>query len=111
MSPFWTAFWIVFIYIPLVAMWLFGLTDVFRRADLSGLAKVLWVLAIIWLPIIGLVAYFITRPDDVEVMFGFEGEDLGTSVAEELEILSDLHDRGKLTDEEFEEEKRRVLAP
>lgn len=44
-------------------------TDVFRRPDLSGLAKVLWVLAIIWLPIIGLVAYFVTRPDDVEPIF------------------------------------------
>ncbi len=110
MSPFWTAFWIIFIYIPLVAMWVFGITDVFRRTDLSGLAKVLWVLAIIWLPIIGLVAYFITRPDDAGDYFDFDAE-LGPSVAEELEILSDLHDRGKLTDEEFEEEKRRVLAP
>ncbi len=110
MSPFWTAFWIVFIYIPLVAMWIFGLADVFRRPDLSGLTKVAWVLAIIWLPIIGLVAYFITRPDDVEPLFDFDAE-LGPSVGEELEILSDLHDRGKLTDEEFEEEKRRVLAP
>ena len=110
MSPFWTAFWIVFIYIPLVAMWIFGLTDVFRRPDLTGLAKVLWVLAIIWLPIIGLVVYFVVRPDDVEPLFDFHA-DPGTTVGEELEILSDLHDRGKLTDEEFEEEKRRVLAP
>ena len=110
MSPFWTAFWIIFIYFPMLALWVFGLSDVFRRSDLSGLFKVFWVLVIIWLPIIGIVAYFITRPDDAEVLFDFEA-DSGTSVAEELEILADLHDRGKLTDEEFNEEKGRVLAP
>ncbi len=111
MSPFWTAFWILFIYIPLLSMWVFGLTDVFTRRDLSGLLKVLWTLVIIWVPIIGLIVYFIVRPDDADLLFDFEGEVAGTSVAEELEILSDLHDREKLTDEEFEEEKRRVLAP
>ena len=110
MSPFWTAFWILFIYIPLLVTWMFGLADVFRRTDLSGPLKVLWALLIIWLPIIGLVVYFITRPDDAEVLFDFESE-VGPSVGEELEILADLHDRGKLTDDEFEKEKRQVLAP
>lgn len=34
----------------------------------------------------------------------------GSSGAEQLQILSRLHDEGKLTDEEFQEQKRRLLG-
>lgn len=108
MSPFWTAFWIAFIYIPLLTMWVFGLVDVFQRRDLSGLARVLWALLIIWVPLIGLVAYYIARPKD-ELALGYP-EPEGPTVGEELDLLADLHDRGKLTDGEFAEEKRRILT-
>jgi hypothetical protein len=33
MSPFWTAFWILFIYIPLLVTWMLEPADVFRRTD------------------------------------------------------------------------------
>ena len=111
MSPFWTAFWILFIYIPLVTIWFFGLTDVFRRADLSGIAKAVWVLVIMFLPIIGLLIYFSAHPAREDGLAYYDyGADSGPTVAEELELLADLHDRGKLTDEEFAQEKHRALV-
>ena len=109
MSPFWTAFWILFIYVPLIVMWAFGLADVFRRSDLSGLAKGLWVLAIVFLPLFGLLIYFVARPSAYSASYYDFGSASGPTVGEELELLAGLHDRDKLTDEEYLEEKRRVL--
>jgi len=112
MSPFWTVFWIVFIYVPLIMLWVFGLSDIFRRRDLSGLAKVLWVLAIVFLPVIGLLIYFVVHPGPPEYgtsYYAYGSASAGPTVGEELELLAGLHDRDKLTDEEYLEEKRRVL--
>ena len=36
-------------------------SDLFRRRDLSGLAKVLWVILLIVLPYIGIFAYLLTQ--------------------------------------------------
>lgn len=111
MSPFWTAFWILFIYVPLIVTWVFGLADVFRRSDLSGPAQGLWVLAIVLLPFLGLLIYFVARPGAPEYGGSYygHGSASGPTVGEELQLLAGLHDRDKLTDEEYLEEKRRVL--
>src|SRR3954468_6071247 len=39
--------------------WIFG--DMFRSRDLGGLAKTLWVLFVIILPILGMLAYMLVR--------------------------------------------------
>ena len=38
------------------------------------------------------------------------GSRASQSVAEQLEIISRLHDEGKLSDTEFESQKRRILG-
>lgn len=111
MSPFWTAFWILVIIVPLVIIWVFGLIDVFRRPDLSGLAKALWVLAILYLPIIGMIVYFVARPmSELEGPGDYLGGAGGITPAEEVKLLADLNDRGKLSDEEFAHEKGKILG-
>jgi hypothetical protein len=47
-------------YIWLVIM---ALADNFRRRDNSGFAKAFWMIFIILLPVIGVISYFISRPD------------------------------------------------
>jgi len=42
--------------------------DNFERRDHSGFAKAMWTLAIVFVPIIGVIAYIITRP--IEPDFG-----------------------------------------
>jgi hypothetical protein len=38
--------------------------DNFRRKDHHGVAKALWFLFIVFVPVIGVLAYLITRPAD-----------------------------------------------
>ena len=42
--------------------------DNFERRDHGGFAKAMWTLFIIFVPIIGVLAYIITRPREVEVV-------------------------------------------
>jgi hypothetical protein len=53
------------------ASWIFAVIwvfiDNFRRHDHSGLAKALWTIAIIFVPVLGVFAYLIARPRDLEV--------------------------------------------
>ena len=49
-----------------VVIWCF--VDNFRRRDHNGLAKALWFLFIVFVPIIGVVAYILTRPIDPYVI-------------------------------------------
>jgi hypothetical protein len=97
--------------------------DIFRSSDLSNWAKAVWVLFIIVIPYIGVIAYLIVRGHtmhehreqdraQVEAFQRFEGAGggQGASHVDELAKLSELHDRGKLTDEEFERAKAKLLA-
>jgi hypothetical protein len=66
---FWDVFFLMFIWIPLVFLWVFSIFDVFRQRTLSGLAKAAWLLLIVILPYIGVLCYLIFRPRD-ELQYG-----------------------------------------
>ena len=53
---------VLFIFIPLIMIWVFSLIDLFGRPDLGGAAKVLWMFLIIFLPWLGVLIYFMARP-------------------------------------------------
>ena len=57
------ALFVVWIFI---VIWCF--IDNFRRHDHSGVAKALWFLFIVFVPVIGVLAYILTRPVDLEVV-------------------------------------------
>jgi hypothetical protein len=97
--------------------------DVFRSEDLSNWGKALWILFIILLPYIGVIAYLIARghklhehrEQDRRQVESFQryqagGGDAGSSRVDELAKLSELHDRGKLNDQEFEQAKTKLLG-
>ena len=52
---------LVFI-IPVVILWGYAIVSLVGRHDLGIGAKLLWLLGILWLPIIGSVLYFMLRP-------------------------------------------------
>ena len=83
--------------------------DLFRRHDVSGWAKAIWVIAILIFPYLGVFAYLITQSrgmaertnqqaqktrDDLRHIVGF-------SVADEIEKLDRLKKAGTITDSEF----------
>ena len=61
---------ILFIFIPLMLIWIFALVDLFGRRDLGGGAKVLWLFVIVLLPLLGVLIYYLTRPTLVEEEVG-----------------------------------------
>lgn len=118
-TTFWETFFLFLIFLPLAMIWGFALLDVFRRDDIGGLSKALWVLVIFLVPFFGTLIYLITRPPGVtkeergaidEASRDFVARYAPDSSAGELKVLADLHDRGKLTDAEFAAEKARVVG-
>lgn len=116
---FWDAFFLLLIYIPLILIWGFAVFDVFRRDDLSGGLKALWLVCIVLVPFFGTLIYLLFRrpgatPEERaaidDASRDFVARYSPTSTAEQLSVLADLHDRGKLSDEEFATEKARLLS-
>jgi hypothetical protein len=116
---FWNAFFLLLIYIPLLMVWGFAVLDIFRRDDIHGFAKAIWLVVVIFLPFIGTFIYLLMRPAGATKEERVAIEDASrnfvqkyspTSAAEEIKTLADLHDRGKLTDAEFSIEKERLLG-
>jgi hypothetical protein len=116
---FWNLFFLFLIFIPAVFVWAFALIDIFRRDDLSGGMKAVWVAVVIFLPFVGTLVYLLVRPVGATIDERAElrppSPDMvaryqpgAASRAEQLRVLSDLHDRGKLNDEEFAAEKARL---
>ena len=107
---FWDAFWLLAIWVPLILLWGFALVDLFR-SDHSGLAKGLWALAIIFLPVLGVILYFALRPTRQNQYAvtdpGQTGPDQES--ADSVARLHDLNQRGLLSDEEFLKYKTYVV--
>jgi len=69
--PLLSVFWTLLMFAGLV-LWIFiviwTFIDNFRRRDHGGLAKAMWFLFIVFVPVIGVVAYLITRPQEIDVV-------------------------------------------
>jgi quinol-cytochrome oxidoreductase complex cytochrome b subunit len=65
--PLLSVLWTILIF-ALIALWIFIVIwvfiDDFRRPDHGGWAKALWVLFIVFVPVIGVLSYIIARPAD-----------------------------------------------
>ena len=58
----WEFFLVLIVVLPIMVLWLGCIIDAITRPDLSGIGKVLWVLLILFLPLIGSLVYILTRP-------------------------------------------------
>jgi ABC-type multidrug transport system fused ATPase/permease subunit len=124
LNVFWSMFvfflWIIWIWI-LITIFI----DIFRSHDLSGVAKALWVLFVLFFPLIGVLVYLIARggkmhehavrdarQQDQEFRQYVQQAAASSpaSTADQLSKLAGLRDRGVISAEEFEREKAKVLA-
>ena len=117
---FWDIIWsmIVFYFIfMLIWIWISVMIDIFRRNDMSGVMKVIWILAIFIIPLFGCLIYLIVRPkvtaQDVQMMAQAEAANkavAGVSTADEIAKLQQLKDAGSITAEEFDLLKKQTLT-
>lgn len=119
---FWTMLWffLFFIWIMLVVR---VFADIFRSHDLSGWGKAGWTLAVVLVPLLGVLVYVIARGDsmqkrqmeDATVAKQRRDESIRQSATsdsstDELAKLARLHDDGTISDAEFQQAKSKVLA-
>lgn len=115
-------------------LWIFGFiiffwllitifSDLWRDHEMSGWGKAAWVLFVIVLPFLGILIYLIVRGGGMaqraldeqkraEAAFDeYVRETAGGGAAvDQLHKLADLKDRGAISQEEFEAEKRKLLS-
>jgi membrane protein implicated in regulation of membrane protease activity len=95
-------------------------TDIFRSRDLSGVSKALWVVFLIFVPVIAAVVYLITRGDKMHARQAKDLEEreealrqrfgAPLSTADEISKLVELRNSGALSEVEFETQKVRLLG-
>jgi hypothetical protein len=97
--------------------------DIFRSHELSGTAKALWMILVIFLPYIGVFAYVIARGDAM-AQHAIDAQEAreaaaqeyirqaaGTpNVADQLGRLGQLRADGTISDADYEAAKAKILA-
>src|SRR3989440_8010669 len=120
------AFWTIleiFLWVLWIWILIYVFIDIFRSHDLSGWAKALWFLFVLFIPLIGVLVYLIARggemheravrqaqQQDREARRYIQEAAGSPTSAEQLSKLADLRDRGVITADEFEREKAKILA-
>jgi hypothetical protein len=83
--------------------------DLFRRHDVSGFGKVLWVILLIVLPYLGIFAYLLTQgramAERSEALAKQARDDyrqiVGFSAADEIQKLDRLKEAGSISEQEY----------
>ena len=107
------------IFVFIVWFWLLitVAADLFRRSDISGWIKAIWVIAWIVFPYIVVLAYLIFQGKgmaerNVQRVQGARDElrrEIGFSAADEIEKLDRLKKEGSISDAEFARLRARVV--
>jgi hypothetical protein len=121
---FWDALWTIFIFF-LWILWFFLLFkivfDVFRRHDIGGGKKVVWLLFILFLPFLGAFAYIVANGDGIaqrdaeraqaaQTQFNDYVQSVAGGPAGEIDKAKQLLDSGAITQAEFDAIKSKALA-
>ena len=98
------------------------LGDLFRDHELSGWWKAVWVFFLIFVPFLTALIYLIARgqgmrersiKEQADVRQHFDSyvrETAGTSPVDELHKLSELKDKGAISDAEYEKMKAKLVG-
>nr|WP_201447140.1 SHOCT domain-containing protein [Conexibacter woesei] len=114
---------VVEIFFFVIWVWLFItiVMDLFRDHELSGGWKALWCLFLIVVPFVSALVYLIFRGNGMrdraiaqqrEIQQATDAyiRDVAPSPADELTKLSELRDKGALSDEEFQRLKAKIVG-
>ena len=108
------------IFIFILWFWLFitAASDLFRRHDISGFGKVLWVILLIVLPYIGIFAYILTQGGGMAERNRAQARQardelrrtVGFSAADELVKIDRLKSEKSISDEEYSRLRAQILG-
>ena len=122
--PFLDILWTMFIFF-LFIIWIWILitvfADIFRRKDVGGGSKALWIVFVILLPYLGVLIYLIANHDGMadrniaQMQKQQEAQDayiksVAGGSAAEIEKAKGLLDSGAITQAEFDQIKAKALA-
>ena len=123
LGAFWTIFEI-FIWVLWIWVLIYVFIDIFRSRDLSGFAKALWFIFVLFIPLSGVLVYLIARggkmheravqeaqqQDQAFRAYVQDAAGSQNNTADQLTKLAELRDRGVITPQEFESQKAKILA-
>jgi type VI protein secretion system component VasK len=124
LDAFWTMLWF-FVFVAWIWAVIAIFIDIFRSRDMGGFAKALWVIFVVFVPLLGVLCYLIARGGKMheraveqaqqdQKAFDTYVDDrvkaAGSSNADELTKLVQLKDSGAITEGEYEAEKAKILA-
>ena len=109
---------IIFVFIMWFWLLITVMSDLFRRDDVGGFAKVIWVIFLVLLPYIGVFAYLLTQGQGMAKRNMAQAEAardqlrsiVGFSAADEIEKLDKLKAAGSITADEYASMRGRLLA-
>ena len=100
--------------------WLFVsvASDLFRRKEVSGWAKVLWVVALIVIPYVGIFAYVLTQGRGMAERNQARAQEareelrqaIGFSAADEIQKLERLKSAGTISEQEYARMRARLTG-
>ena len=108
---------VIFMFVLWIWLLISVFSDLFRRHDISGGAKVVWVIFLIILPYLGVLAYVLTQgggmaerqQDQAQKAKEELRNAVGFSVADEIKKLDDLKARGSINDAEYTKLRGRLV--
>ena len=98
------------------------IADLFRDHEMSGWAKALWILFLVFIPFLGALIYLIARGNGMREralkaqaeakhhMDAYIQQQAHSSPADELHKLNDLKEKGAISAEEFDRAKEKLLG-
>lgn len=100
---------VIFLFIIWIWLLISVFADMFRRKDISGGGKVLWIIFLLLLPYLGVFVYLLTQGNGMnsrDQEAAREARDhlrnvVGFSVADEIAKLESLKAEGKISAEEY----------
>ena len=107
----------VFVFVVLIWLLYIVLSDLFRRHDISGWGKALWVIGLVLFPYIGVLAYMIVESKGMAERADQQAQQtqdevrrvVGFSVADEIKKLDELKKSGSITDQEYARLRGRLV--
>src|SRR5262249_11210765 len=108
----------VFMFVLWFWLLIIVVSDLFRRHDVSGWIKAIWVIALIVFPYLGIFAYIITQSRGMAERNSQQAQQareelrraVGFSAADEIEKLDRLKKSGSITDQEFARLRARLVS-